>query len=541
MSKHAVMPLTDYVNVCDALREKTGTTDVIKSGDIPKKVNDVYDMGKLATLKDSQYMNGKESGTIVSVNDVTPIEHNVGVKVASKNLFRPNYADYTQNRFYSYVYVGSVNMRMSFTDKDTAVDVNGIQVGFMVDINNVQGGASWAVKSGVIQANNSNVSTSDNSTLCPYIVIYPNTEDAFNRITARYNIQVEIGTTVTEYTPYVASFAEGENIIPYPYVETTKTEDGITFTDNGDGSLTLNGTAGENAYFSLMPTTVLAKGEYTISGNTAAGCDVVVFMYYGGGGVNTIIQSNGIDAKLSLTDDTEINVSIYVDVGATFNDVTIHPKISNDLAGIKVRQCGANLFPFGESVKVQGHYVNGPSNDFLPTQTNVEFLRGKKIRYSAYFDLSGAVEDTTQAGVKTIFYDANGSIIRQDFGNALKKADGVTQGYSAVSPQIPQNTAKLMFCITVYFNGTAKPDPNSFVTVSQGMVKFNTGEIEYEPYTETIYTANADGTVEGVKSISPNMTLIPNNNAVTVECEYLRDIDLYIDNLLKSVAMIGGE
>ena len=34
-----------------------------------------------------------------------------------------------------------------------------------------------------------------------------------------------------------------ENLIPYPYVETTKTQNGVTFTDNGDGSITVNGTA----------------------------------------------------------------------------------------------------------------------------------------------------------------------------------------------------------------------------------------------------------------------------------------------------------
>ncbi len=55
---------------------------------------------------------------------------------------------------------------------------------------------------------------------------------------------------------------------------------------------------------------------------------------------------------------------------------------------------------------------------------------------------------------------------------------------------------------------------------------------EYEPYTEpTAHTANADGTVDGVKSISPSMTLTTDVNGVTVECSYLRDIDRYIDSL----------
>ena len=48
MSKNAVMPLEDYVAACDTIREKTGTTDLIKSGELPDKVDAVYEAGKNA-------------------------------------------------------------------------------------------------------------------------------------------------------------------------------------------------------------------------------------------------------------------------------------------------------------------------------------------------------------------------------------------------------------------------------------------------------------------------------------------------------------
>lgn len=38
MSNFAVMPLIDYQNTCDAIREKTGTTDLVKSGEMAKKI-----------------------------------------------------------------------------------------------------------------------------------------------------------------------------------------------------------------------------------------------------------------------------------------------------------------------------------------------------------------------------------------------------------------------------------------------------------------------------------------------------------------------
>jgi hypothetical protein len=45
MSELAVMPLTDYVNSCDKIREKTQTTDSIKSGEMPSKIDEVYKAG----------------------------------------------------------------------------------------------------------------------------------------------------------------------------------------------------------------------------------------------------------------------------------------------------------------------------------------------------------------------------------------------------------------------------------------------------------------------------------------------------------------
>ena len=44
----------------------------------------------------------------------------------------------------------------------------------------------------------------------------------------------------------------GLNLLPYPYSNKTKTVNGITFTDNGDGTITANGTATADAKFVLF-------------------------------------------------------------------------------------------------------------------------------------------------------------------------------------------------------------------------------------------------------------------------------------------------
>lgn len=63
------------------------------------------------------------------------------------------------------------------------------------------------------------------------------------KLTAESNHSDFSGVTLKRY---------GKNLLPYPYSDTTKTVNGITFTDNGDGSVTISGTATGGAYFYLQ-------------------------------------------------------------------------------------------------------------------------------------------------------------------------------------------------------------------------------------------------------------------------------------------------
>lgn len=76
-----------------------------------------------------------------------------------------------------------------------------------------------------------------------------------------------------------------ENLIPFPYAETTKTQNGVTFTVNSDGTITVNGAATKNTSFFLVfenPTMCLnlrAGENYTLSGCPKDGSDTTFSMY----------------------------------------------------------------------------------------------------------------------------------------------------------------------------------------------------------------------------------------------------------------------
>lgn len=57
-----------------------------------------------------------------------------------------------------------------------------------------------------------------------------------------------------------------KNLLLYPFANTTTTIDGITFTDNGDGSITCNGTATDIAVFHINGSQFVNGAKYVLSG-----------------------------------------------------------------------------------------------------------------------------------------------------------------------------------------------------------------------------------------------------------------------------------
>jgi len=100
---------------------------------------------------------------------------------------------------------------------------------------------------------------------------------------AEYVINADIAIDNEAYTalisPYcvekVAAGPGGKNLLRYPYYETTKTMNGIEFTDNGDGTITANGTATETAKFraKFWNENSCGAGTYYVSGCPTGGSD----------------------------------------------------------------------------------------------------------------------------------------------------------------------------------------------------------------------------------------------------------------------------
>ncbi len=81
---------------------------------------------------------------------------------------------------------------------------------------------------------------------------------------------------------------------------------------------------------------------------------------------------------------------------------------------------------------------------------------------------------------------------------------------------------------------------NAKGTADNIQLEFGSVKTEYEPYNSnsTEYTSSADGTVENVKSIYPNMTLTADTEGVLIHCEYNRDLNKSFTDVIERLAAL---
>ena len=389
--------------------------------------DEVYKAGKLAILAESKYMHPTVSGSVIAVNDVNAIEHNLGVKVASKNLLltiptrklKANFADCF------YLAKGTYTVSMNFANATswrytiTLYALDGTLV--TDDVTNTTHLKSINMALNYSRGNGGIYQNADNITL--NYLIFETDDDYYIGInfyfgdttadTTVTNPQIELGTTATEYTPYVADLSSvevsryGKNLIQYPYIESSKTQNGVTYTDIGDGSIMISGSATNYTDFFINTIEINKNTQYCYNG---------------------FADSENIVAQVILKD---VNQNTITTISAN---------------------------PLYQSQKVIVF-----NTDIYPTAVTATLL--------------------------------------------IKRDDNAT------------------------VSGVIKPQ-----------LELGSTATEYEPYKEPqTATANAEGIIEGLTNLSPNMTLMSNTDGVVIDCQYYRDIDLAFENLTTAIALSGGE
>ncbi len=174
-----------------------------------------------------------------------------------------------------------------------------------------------------------------------------------------------------------------QNLIPYPYARTTQTINGVTFTDNGDGTITVNGTATGNAWYPISTrsasTIYATKGKYHLSGCPSGGGNLKYYLQCNVYNDTTqVIAFNefgsGTTRDLNSYTFTSISVNFTVCEGVTVENLTFRPLLVD-------RDDISSYEPYGYKIPIL--------NDTRENLINVEDRTVKQINsYYANFAIS---------------------------------------------------------------------------------------------------------------------------------------------------------
>ena len=156
-----------------------------------------------------------ESPTPDYPSEIKNVTGNVTIDVFGKNILPTDISKYNiiDGTYGYYKLIESPqNITISVKDKDTTVDVTNIFFGLTVNGKNDTEGLRWCLSKGELK--NVNITGSEYM----YFSFYPRNRTTFNKIFQRFDIQVEIGDTATDYE------AHKEQVVTFPLEEETLME-----------------------------------------------------------------------------------------------------------------------------------------------------------------------------------------------------------------------------------------------------------------------------------------------------------------------------
>ena len=177
----------------------------------------------------------------------------------------------------------------------------------------------------------------------------------------------------------------GKNKIPYPYYHTTRTENGITFTDNGDGTVTANGTATAMTWFSMIATSyanasnLFEKGQRYILNGCPKGGNGNYRIRFNCNPYSYVNDDLGDGVEFEYPDDstlTHVYIMIGVSSGATLNNVKFKPMLrdADILDDTYEPYFGSTAFPRSEQAVLGAKNIL-PNNNTTQTINGIPFTK----------------------------------------------------------------------------------------------------------------------------------------------------------------------
>ena len=254
-----------------------------------------------------------------------------------------------------------------------------------------------------------------------------------------------------------------------------------------------------------------------------------------------------------------VGIVITIRSGATADNLVFRPQLEtgttataytpyvSDLTAVQVTRSGKNLFDAANAAKVSGASGFTNANGVITvTQSKAEKWASANVPISP-----GLVGSTITITCKSVVSGINKAGVRVQWvasaGGAagdmiLGNPDG--DGNIAVTGVVPHqpDESHNILCLMLYSNTNGTLASGTVYTATYSDIQLETGTTAtaYTPYQAQTYTPAADGTVSGVTSLSPDMTLMTDKVGVVLDVTYNRDINAAFAQLQQAILSLGG-
>lgn len=229
-------------------------------------------------------------------------------------------------------------------------------------------------------------------------------------------ISTSIKTIITEPRTVVRLFVGKENYYPFPYYDSSKAMNGVTWTVNADGTVTANGTATADSIFTLYYTATEPTPSWLHDGCKwyLKACDGgSATTYYAKHVASGVIQTND---PVNMFNTVSPRVDLYIASGYTANNVVFSPRVTCDPTCVfsplgKLYEATVTTsdteYQWPNIAIEKGDIVLPQKGDYLETDTIYDGakLGGEQWRYK---NLSAFGTSITDTGNSPNAHDPNG-------------------------------------------------------------------------------------------------------------------------------------
>lgn len=324
-----------------------------------------------------------------------------------------------------------------------------------------------------------------------------------------------------------------------------KSENGITYTQNSDGSITVNGTATDRSYAYIIGYDIpINPGIYTFSGCPSGGQSttyrLALSLYIDG-----VWQTNETDYGDSVTFEVALPINqmtAYIEImsGTTVENLTFYPQLEYGEtatpytpylptgAAVEVLAWGKNLFDLNAD-KYWGSAditertgstftVSGQAETWIAVEFILPEIQNKTLTVSGEWITSGS----NVGGLRVQWITQNGIAV----GDTIAETYISGQAATGTVPKKPDNAKYLGFFVYSNTNGTVTGSTS--VTYENVQIEIGETATYYVSFEGLTYPATVGQTIE-VKQYDRITNIFTNTAGASLAVQFKISTQLYLD------------